>query len=110
MTLLEPLSVCADIFAAYWALTAPATAQIVGRQRLGSALSFNFLMNVIPPIFASAIGSGLVQGTANMLGVEQTDPDAYRYLIVWCGLVYMVSALLLVGVRFMLGPKLFIKL
>ncbi|PWN92069.1 MFS general substrate transporter [Acaromyces ingoldii] len=95
---------------AYWALTAPATAQIVGRQRLGSALSFNFLMNVIPPIFASAIGSGLVQGTANMLGVDQTTPDAYRYLIVWSGLVYMVSALILLAVRFMLGPKLFIKL
>lgn len=45
------------LHSAYWALAVPASAQIVGMERLGSAAAFQYLMNVIPPIFASPIGA-----------------------------------------------------
>lgn len=93
----------------YWALTVPCTARIVGLPRLGSAVSINFLMNFLPPIFASSIGTAFIQHTSKMLNISVHDPIAYRYLIVWSGLVYMVPALMLVVVRFMLEPKLIKK-
>lgn len=62
-------------------------------------------MNVVPPIFAAPIGAQLNDGTASLLGVDLNSAPAYRYLIVWSGLAYMVSGLLLVVVRFMLQPK-----
>lgn len=43
--------------AAYWALSVPTSAKIVGMERLGSAAAIQFLMNVIPPIFAAPIGA-----------------------------------------------------
>jgi len=66
-------------------------------------------MNFLPPIFASSIGTAFIQHTSKMLNISVHDPIAYRYLIVWSGLVYMVPALMLVVVRFMLEPKLIKK-
>lgn len=93
----------------YWALTVPCTARIVGLPNLGSAVSINFLMNFIPPIFSTSIGTGFIDHTAKMLNVQTDNPIAYRYLIVWSGLVYMVPALMLVMVRFMMDSKLITK-
>ena len=42
---------------AYWALSVPTSARIVGMEKLGSAAAIQFLMNVIPPIFAAPIGA-----------------------------------------------------
>lgn len=93
----------------YWALTVPCTARIVGLPRLGSAVSINFLMNVIPPIFSSSIGTAFINHTSKMLNISPHDPVAFRYLIIWSGLAYMVPALMLLVVRFMMDPKLIKK-
>lgn len=92
---------------AYWALTVPCTARIVGLPRLGSAVSINFLMNFAPPVFAPSIGTALITAASRRLNVSEDDPVAFRYLIIWSGLAYMVPAILLVIVRFTLERRLF---
>jgi MFS family permease len=95
----------------YWSLTVPATATIVGMERLGSAVSINYLMNVIPPIFASSIGTAINDAHARKLGISAiNDASAFQYLIVWAGLSYMVPALLVVIVRLMLDRRVFVRL
>ncbi|KZT09318.1 MFS general substrate transporter [Laetiporus sulphureus 93-53] len=93
----------------YWPLSVPTTAKIVGMQKLGSAVAIQFLMNVIPPIFAVPIGSRIIADTAAMYGIGVDTGRAYRYLIVWCALVPIVAAALLLPVRLMFSKKLFVK-
>ncbi|PCH39754.1 MFS general substrate transporter [Wolfiporia cocos MD-104 SS10] len=93
----------------YWPLSVPTTAKIVGMEKLGSAVAIQFLMNVIPPIFAVPIGSRIIADTAAMYGVSEQSQEAYRYLIVWCALVPIVASWLLVPVRLQFSKKLFVK-
>ncbi|EPT01309.1 hypothetical protein FOMPIDRAFT_1120752 [Fomitopsis schrenkii] len=94
---------------AYWALSVPTSAKIVGMERLGSAAAIQFLMNVIPPIFAAPIGARIIAGTANNTGVSQDSRDAYKYLIVFCALTPIVASLLLVPARLHFSKKLLAK-
>ncbi|KAF9071293.1 major facilitator superfamily domain-containing protein [Rhodocollybia butyracea] len=94
---------------AYWALSVPASAKIVGLEKLGSAVAIQFLTNVLPPIFAAPIGSQIIAATARSAGVTIDNVEAYKFLIVWAGLVPMVSSLILVPVRLGFSRKLFEK-
>ncbi|KAH9924765.1 major facilitator superfamily domain-containing protein [Fomitopsis serialis] len=94
---------------AYWALSVPTSAKIVGMERLGSAAAIQFLMNVIPPMFASPIGARIIAGTSSANGISQDSREAYKYLIVFCALAPMVASLLLVPVRLHFSKKLFAK-
>ncbi|GBE89506.1 major facilitator superfamily domain-containing protein [Sparassis latifolia] len=93
----------------YWPLSVPTAAKIVGMEKLGSAAAIQFLMNVIPPIFAVPIGSKIISDTAASMGVSADSGDAYRYLIVWCALMPIASALVLVPVRLVFSKRLLAK-
>ncbi|KAH9831426.1 major facilitator superfamily domain-containing protein [Rhodofomes roseus] len=92
---------------AYWALAVPASAKIIGMERLGSAVAIQYLMNVIPPIFASPIGARLI--SALQSGVSEESREAYRYLIVFSALTSVVASLLLVPVRLRYSRQLIAK-
>ncbi|TFY64370.1 hypothetical protein EVJ58_g2652 [Rhodofomes roseus] len=94
---------------AYWALSVPTSAKIVGMERLGSAAAIQFLMNVIPPIFAAPIGARIISGTSSSAGVFQDSREAYKYVIVFCALTPIVASLLLVPVRLHFSKKLLAK-
>lgn len=87
------------LFAAYWSLAVPVSGKIVGLSRLGSAVSFVFLMNVVPPIISGPIGSAILATTARNLGTSQETPEAYRYLIIFTGLVNVCAGLIVAIVR-----------
>jgi hypothetical protein len=78
-------------------------------EKLGSAVSIQFLMNVIPPIFAAPIGSQIIARTAADAGVSEVSREAYKYLIVFCALISFFSSLLLVPVRLTLSRRLIAK-
>lgn len=61
---------------AYWALSVPTSAKIVGMERLGSAAAIQFLMNVIPPIFAAPIGARV--SLLSQRSSSDTHSPAYR--------------------------------
>lgn len=67
-------------------------------------------MNVIPPIFSASIGARLNTATAHLLSIGDSTPKAFRYLIVWSGMTYMVSALLIAFVRFMLEKRILVRI
>ncbi|KAF9071305.1 major facilitator superfamily domain-containing protein [Rhodocollybia butyracea] len=91
---------------AYWALSVPASAKIVGLEKLGSAVALQFLTNVLPAIFAAPIGSQIIAATAANAGISIDDVEAYKFLIVWAGLASVVSSLILVPVRLGFSTKL----
>ncbi|OSX59972.1 hypothetical protein POSPLADRAFT_1059268 [Postia placenta MAD-698-R-SB12] len=93
----------------YWSLAVPTTAKIVGMEKLGSAVAIQFLMNVIPPIFAVPIGSRLIAETAAMYQIPEESGKAYRFLIIWCALVPILAATLLVLVRLRFSKRLWVK-
>ncbi|KAF9071303.1 hypothetical protein BDP27DRAFT_1502831 [Rhodocollybia butyracea] len=93
----------------YWALSVPASAKIVGVEKLGSAVAIQFLTNVLPAIFAGPIGSQIIAASAANAGISIDNVAAYRFLIVCAGLVSIVSSLILVQVRLGFSRKLLEK-
>lgn len=78
-------------------------------EKLGSAVAIQFLMNIIPPIFAVPIGSRLIAETAAMYQIPEESGKAYRFLIIWCALVPILAATLLVPVRLRFSKRLWVK-
>ena len=81
-------------------------------QKLGSAISIQFLVNVIPPIFAAPIGSKIISLTLS--SATSSDPkaagaEAYRGLIIFCALAPIVAGLFLVPVRVRFSTKVWAK-
>jgi hypothetical protein len=70
-----------------------------GMEKLGSALAIQFLTNVLPPIFSAPIGSQIIARTAADAGISEVSQEAYRYLIVYCGLSTIFSSFLLLMAR-----------
>ncbi|KAF9061494.1 major facilitator superfamily domain-containing protein [Rhodocollybia butyracea] len=93
----------------YWALSVPASAKIVGVEKLGSAVAIQFLTNVLPAIFAGPIGSQIIVASAANAGISIDNVAAYRFLTVCAGLVSIVSSLILVQVRLGFSRKLLEK-
>jgi hypothetical protein len=71
----------------------------LGFEKLGSAVAIQFLMNILPPTFAVPVGAKII---ATRGSVE--DSDAYRYVTVFCGIVAVAAALLLIPVRIRMNP------
>ncbi|OSX58815.1 hypothetical protein POSPLADRAFT_1035912 [Postia placenta MAD-698-R-SB12] len=94
---------------AYWALSVPVSAKIVGLPRLGSAVALQFLMNVIPPVFAVPIGSRIINATAASHHVAEESRTAYKYLIVFTFLVPVIASFMLIPVRLGFSKKLMVK-
>jgi hypothetical protein len=77
-------------------------------QKLGSAISIQFLVNVIPPIFAAPIGSKIISLTLTTTSLNSNSgpkaegpgvgAEAYMGLIIFCALAPIVAALFLVPV------------
>ncbi|RUP43876.1 major facilitator superfamily domain-containing protein [Jimgerdemannia flammicorona] len=74
---------------AFWALTPPVAVQVVGINKLGSALSIIYLVNVIPLVFSSPIASALTDNFSPSL--------PYEYTILFAGLTLCIGALCLIG-------------
>ena len=70
-----------------------------GLKRLGSAVSINFLAIVIPPIFATSIGSKMVDQTIRDGGADRGTPESYRFVIIWEALAFIFAGMLLFYVR-----------
>lgn len=81
----------------------------LGMEKLGSAVAIQFLMNVIPPIFAVPVGSRIIADTASKYGIREDSGRAYRFLIIWCALVPVLASLLLVPIRLRFSRKLWDK-
>jgi hypothetical protein len=73
-------------------------------ERLGSALAIQFLMNVLPPTFATPIGSKIIEAGGGL-----ADRAAFRWVIVWVGLMSIVAAACLIPVRLALTRRLLVK-
>ncbi|MCO5583358.1 hypothetical protein L7F22_037268 [Adiantum nelumboides] len=85
----------------YWALTVPCTARIVGLPRLGSAVSINFLMNFLPPIFASSIG-----GTTNSAGTFDVQSLARSSSFAGAGDIPKTTSFVINSASFAASPSL----
>ncbi|KZT00376.1 MFS general substrate transporter [Laetiporus sulphureus 93-53] len=98
------------IFAgAYWSLSVPTAVKIVGIEKLGTAVSFQFLAVIIPSIFSVPLGSQIIMNTVRDGKMDLESRSAYRYLIVWSALVSVVASLVLLPVRFQFNRRLFEK-
>ncbi|KAJ3015876.1 hypothetical protein HKX48_004324 [Thoreauomyces humboldtii] len=84
----------------YWALVAPAVAEIVGLTALPGALSIVFLVNVIPLIFAGPIADAIYDGEGS---------TSYLGSILFTGCALCGGALLLLGTKFAKNPKIWAK-
>ncbi|CCM05470.1 uncharacterized protein FIBRA_07691 [Fibroporia radiculosa] len=80
-----------------------------GMEKLGSAVAIQFLMNVIPPIFAVPIGSRIIASTASSSRFAENPRAAYRYLIIWCFLASIVASILLIPVRMGFSKRILAK-
>jgi hypothetical protein len=91
---------------AYWALGVPTSAKIVGMERLGSAVSLQFLASVVPPIISTPIGSAIIDATASGMHVKRESKEGYRYMVVFCLGVTVAAAVMLVPLRLQFSKRL----
>lgn len=74
--------------------------------RLGSALAIQFIMAVLPPIFALPIADAIHTDTVHSLGLpDGNNLRSWRYVTVFSGVCSMVASVLLASVRFRLQSK-----
>lgn len=80
-----------------WSSAAPVVKQVVGVQDLGSALSIFFLALVIPALVAQPISILLIDYSREHLG--RNGAEGYFISIGFCGGIYILGALLLLGAK-----------
>ncbi|KAI8592885.1 major facilitator superfamily domain-containing protein [Geranomyces variabilis] len=85
---------------AYWALCAPAVAEVVGLQKLPSALTLVFFTNVLPLIFSGPLASAIY---------THTGSDSYVGSILFAGVAMCFGSSLLLGTKFAKNRRLLAK-